>query len=252
MIETIVHTIGSLVQGTPLEEPLDSVYYDLIGPRRTQGTLGGITAEFNARSSSEYHSVQDFGGEEVIVKSMLDELRPEDVLWDIGAFVGWHAAFFGQVAETVAFEADPETFGKLQETATINSEARITPVCLGLGNPATHRKRVSIVEGEGGEITEAGKTGKTTTVASPATLIETALSPPTAVKLDVQGMEGKVIEGFGDYLSDIRLLFVEVHEGRMSGDWTPETLHNCITDAGLEEQEAMTRRADTLKLYRRP
>lgn len=214
MIETVVHTIGSLIRGTPLEEPLDSVYYDLIGPRRTQGSLGRITAEFNARSSSEYYSIQDFGGEEAIVMSMIDALRPDDVLWDIGAFVGWHAAFFGQVTETVAFEADPETFGKLQETATINPKAQITPVCLALGN-YTHRERVSIAGGEGGGVTEAeaGAHDKVTTVVSPATLIETALSPPTAVKLDVQGMEGQVIEGFGDYLSDIRLLLVEVHEG---------------------------------------
>lgn len=252
MIETVVHTIGSLVQGTPLEEPLDSAYYDLMGPRRTQATMKGITAKFNARSSSEYYSVQDFSGEAAIVEAMLDALRPEDVLWDIGAFVGWHAAFFGQVAETVAFEADPDTFEKLQETATINPDARITPVCLGLGNPTTHRERVSIVAGEGGEISDTRDSGKATTVAAPATLIETALSPPTAVKLDVQGMEGEVIEGFSDYLSDIRLLFVEFHEGRMAGDWTPATLHDRITDAGLEQQEEMTRRADILKLYRRP
>ncbi|MDZ7850715.1 MAG: FkbM family methyltransferase [Halodesulfurarchaeum sp.] len=252
MIETVVHTIGSLINGTPLEEPLDRAYYDFMGPRRTQATLGGITAQFNARSSSEYYSVQDFGGEKALVEEMLDALQPSDVLWDIGAFVGWHAAFFGQVAETVAFEADPDTFCKLQETATLNPVARITPVCLGLGNPSAHRERVSIAAGEGGGITDRGSDGKPTTVARPETLITTALSPPTAVKLDVQGLEGEVIEGFGDYLMDIQLLFVEFHEGRMTGDWTVETLHDRITEAGLEQQREMTRREDILKLYRRP
>lgn len=151
MLDTVVHTIGSIIQGTSLEEPLDRAYYDIMGPRQTRATLGGITAEFNASSSSEYYSVQDFGGEAAIVESLLDALRTTDVVWDIGAFVGWHAAFFGQVAETVAFEADPDTFGKLRETATLNPDARITPVCLGLGNASTHRERVSIVAGEGGE-----------------------------------------------------------------------------------------------------
>lgn len=251
MLDTVVHTIGSIIKGTPLEEPLDGAYYNIMGPRRTQATLGGITAEFNARSSSEYYSVQDFGGEAAIVEALLDALRPTDVVWDIGAFVGWHAAFFGQVAETVAFEADSDTFGKLQETATLNPDARITPVCLGLGNPSTHRERVSIVAGEGGGITNAGSEGKATTVASPTTLIETALSPPTAIKLDVQGLEGEVIEGLGDYLSNVRLLLVEYHEGRISGDWTSETLHDHITDTGLEQQQEITRREDILKLYRR-
>lgn len=251
MIDLVIHAIGSIIKGTPLEEPLDSAYYNVIGPRRTETTVGEITAEFNARSSSEYYSVQDFGGEAAMVEEFLEELRSEDVIWDIGAFVGWHAAFFGKVAETVAFEADPDTFKKLQETTTLNPSARITPVCLGLGNPSTHRRRVSIVAGEGGEIKELSSECRDTTVASPTDLIETALSAPTAVKLDVQGLEGEVIEGFGEHLSNIRLLLVEFHEDRIVGDWTTQELHNRITEAGLEQQQEITRRADTLKLYRR-
>jgi len=251
MIDSVIQSIGSIIKGTPLEEPLDSAYYNIVGPRRTETTVGGITAEFNARSSSEYYSVQDFGGEAAVVEEFLEELRPEDVIWDIGAFVGWHAAFFGKVAETVAFEADPDTFRKLQQTTTLNPNARITPVCLGLGNPSTYRRRVSIVAGEGGGITDLSSEGKDTTVASPTTLIETALSPPTAVKLDVQGLEGEVIEGFGEHLSDIRLLLVEFHEDRIVGDWTTQELHDRITKAGLEQQQEISRRADTLKLYHR-
>ncbi|MFB6201882.1 MAG: FkbM family methyltransferase [Halorhabdus sp.] len=252
MLGRLVSSVGSAIQGTPLEEPLDSAFYRVIGPRRAELTLDGLTAQFNARSSSEYLSAQDLGGESVVVEAMLDELSADDVVWDVGAFVGWHAALFGQIAETIAFEPEPDTFVKLQETCALNPEARITPVCLGLGNPDAPRDRVGIVAGEGGEITGDAAASRATTVAKPATLIDSVLAQPTAMKLDVQGLEGPVIDGFGDYLADLNLLFVEFHEGRMVGDWTPATLHDRITDAGLEQREELPRREDILKLYVRP
>jgi FkbM family methyltransferase len=250
MVRWLVSKVGSLIQGTPLEEPIDRAYYEVTGPRRTELTLGGVTARFNARSSSEYHSVRDLGGEASVVESAIEHLSTDDVVWDIGAFVGWHAALFGQVAETVAFEADPDTFAQLQETCTLNPDTQVTPVCLGLGNPPTVRDSVSIAAGEGGEITETGSR-KATTIASPATLIDSILRPPTAVKIDVQGHEGKVIEGFGDYLTEVNLLFIEFHEGRMVGDWTSAALHEYITRQGFDEKRKLSRRNDTLKLYSR-
>lgn len=252
MIGRLVHRIGTTVQGTALEEPLDKVYYEITGPRRTEVACGGLNAEFNARSSSEYYSVEELGDEAEIVEAMLNELSSDDIVWDIGAFVGWHAALFGQVSETIAFEADPDTFRKLQETCTLNPNARIIPVCLGLGDPPSARQKVGIADGEGGKIMAKGERGKSTTISSPRTLINTVFVSPTAVKLDVQGLEGQVIDGFGEYLADLRLLLIEFHEGRMTGDWTVKKLHERITDAGLEKRQELSRREDTLRLYLRP
>lgn len=252
MFDRFLHMVGTAVQGTPLEEPLDRTYYRITGPRRVKAELGDVTAEFNARSSSEYYSVQDLGGESEVVKAMLDELSTNDVVWDVGAFVGWHAALFGQVAETVAFEADPDTYRKLQEACTLNPRARVTPICLGLGNPSQEWETVAIAAGEGGAVTTKSKGGRATTIASPATMIDSVLTRPTAMKLDVQGLEGEVIEGFGEYLADLRLLLVEFHEGRIVGDWTAESLHERITDTGFELLREQPRREDVLKLYQRP
>jgi len=251
MLDRLVHAVGTAVQGTPLEEPLDRAYYEAVGPRQTELTLGGVTARFNARSSSEYNSGQDLGGEAEIVGTMLEALSDDDAVWDVGAFVGWHAALFGQVAETVAFEADPTTFTKLQETCALNPDARITPVCLGLGAPSAARERTDIVAGEGGGMVDDSE-GTATTVVSPDSLIDSVLAQPTAVKLDVQGFEGRVIDGFGERLHDIERLLVEIHSGRMVGDWTPERLHDRLTDAGFEQREQLARREDVLRLYVRP
>lgn len=120
MLSRLVSAIGSTIQGTRLEEPADKIYYGVLGPRQVELMLGGYTAQFNARSSSELYSVQDLGGESKVVKTMLENLSADDIVWDVGAFVGWHAALFGQVAETVAFEAEPHTFLKLQETCSLN------------------------------------------------------------------------------------------------------------------------------------
>ncbi|MBX0285483.1 FkbM family methyltransferase [Halomicroarcula sp. F28] len=252
MLGQLVSAIGSTIQGTPLEEPLDRAYYDVWGPRQTEVILGGLTAKFNANSSSEYLSAKDLGGESEVIEAMLENLSEDDVVWDVGSFVGWHAALFGQIAETVAFEADPDTFAKLHQTCTLNPNASITPVCLGLGNPDAPRERVGIVAGEGGEITEQDSNSRATTIANPATLIDSSLTQPSAMKLDVQGLEGPVIAGFGDRLEELDVLFVEFHEGRMVGDWTPDKLHDHITDFGLEELMGLSRREDILKLYVRP
>lgn len=249
MIDNLVHAVGDAVNGTPVEEPLDRAYHGIAGPRRVRVSLGSKTATFNARSSSEFHSVQDLGGEADIVEAFLDELTDEDVVWDVGAFAGWHAAFFGQVAETVAFEADPEAHRKLQETCALNPDARITPVCLGLGNPIDDRERAAVERGEGGGIADRGTDGNVTTIGRPDALLDTAFTSPTAMKLDVQGLEGEILDGFGDHLADLRAILIEVHDGRLVGDWTPETIDDRITEAGLELRRELPRREDLLRLY---
>jgi FkbM family methyltransferase len=252
MLSRFVSVIGSTVQGTPLEEPVDKIYYRVFGPKKVELMMGGYTAQFNARSSSEFYSAQNLGGESEVVKMMLEELSADDIVWDVGAFVGWHAALFGRVAETVAFEAEPDTFLKLQETCSINPEARITPLCLGLGDPSAPRDRVGVVAGEGGKVTINSADGRATTIASPAALINSSLSQPTAMKVNVQGLEGAVINAFDDYLEDLNMLLVEFHEDRMVGDWTTESLSDYITNSGLKQREEMSRRKDILKFYIRP
>ena len=59
------------------------------------------------------------------------------------------------------------------------------------------------------------------------------MANPTVVKIDVEGYESAVLDGFGVLLSDVRVLLCEVHPRRLLPDETPKRILRRITDAGL-------------------
>lgn len=150
------------------------------------------------------------------------QIIPGDVVWDIGANVGLYTATFydatGPAGQVVAFEPTQACFRKLVEMFSDNSRVVLKNIAVGDVDgvltmaiepdvlAATHR----VVMGDGGE-------GLVTVdVRSAASLV--AANPelfPNIVKIDVEGHEGLVLDGFESLLSDRRLhcVGIEVHFG---------------------------------------
>ena len=64
----------------------------------------------------------------------------------------------------------------------------------------------------------------------------TTFQPPDFVKIDVEGAEHRVLDGFGGVLSDVRTLLIEVHYD----DSTPQRLDEIrdrLTDTGFTVTE---------------
>ena len=156
-------------------------------------------------------------------------IRTGDTVWDVGANLGFYTAAFldatGKTGRVVAFEPTAACFDELRGRFT--NPARVALKNMALGDAdgtismavdadplaATHH----IVSGNS---SAAGLVAITVRAAS-SLIKESPDLFPNAVKIDVEGHEGAVLDGFGALLADKRLhsIGIEVHFG-FNVHWT--------------------------------
>lgn len=156
-------------------------------------------------------------------QALLAAILPGDIVWDIGANVGFYTEVFvekvGDRGRVVAFEPTAECFEVLCKKFAGDSRVIVHEVALGASDgkvsmvmepqalAATHR--IVLSGRSNGPVIEVP--------------IRSALSMvrefpdcfPTVVKIDVEGHEGAVIDGFSSMLMDERLrcIGIELHFG---------------------------------------
>jgi FkbM family methyltransferase len=166
------------------------------------------------------------GYEDKFSAEFLATVRPEDVVWDVGANLGLYTAKLldrvGASGRVVAFEPAPECFAQLQQRFT--GEARVRLENLALGNsegavmflvdadPLSDIHRVLDSRSPGRD-SLAGDRLIEVKVMSAKHYCALGGLAPQVVKVDVEGYEEEVLNGFGDLLKseDLRALFLEVH-----------------------------------------
>lgn len=172
---------------------------------------------FEIRDSVESFRVERFGGEEEFVRMILDEVRPGDTLYDIGACVGMvtiHAAKRG--ATVVAFEPDPGYRQRLATNLALNGTS-----------VQVIRWAVSDTAGEASLFTDGAssaspslrQTGKRGNVTVTTQSIDAALKTgeiqtPHVIKMDIEGAEILALRGMSDLLRSShapRAIFLELH-----------------------------------------
>ena len=155
------------------------------------------------------------------------QIRTGDTVWDIGANVGLYTHQFKERAApggvVVAFEPTPSCFGELQRQFVSNNQVVLKNWAVGEDDgqiimaieedllAATHR---IILDSSKGNMRSV-----TVDVRSAASIIkQEPLLFPNIVKIDVEGHEGHVIDGFADVLSDSRLrcIGIEMHFGLLA------------------------------------
>ena len=159
---------------------------------------------------------------------VLEALRPHlgtgAVLWDIGANIGLHAItakFISPETRVIAFEPSPTMLGRIAENQELSAVA-IETCPIALGAEARYAKL---------HLSGAGNPGMTTlkpwsearyestmmvwcdradNLARPGELPE-----PTVVKIDVEGFETEVLDGFGKLLeqTSLKLVVFEAEPG---------------------------------------
>lgn len=218
-------------------------YWRLRGERTVR--LDGTAATFATRGRAA-HSVEFFlRGEGALVRDMMAEARPDDVLWDVGANIGFHSAFVGQhVDHTVAFEPVPATAEELVvnlERNDVDAEVRRHALSDTEGEVTlTHDASLRIPDGE--SIQRPVERGERT--------VADGVPKPTMLKIDVEGAEGNVLAGMGEALDDCRVVYVEVHRDVSDGPsvvdfgFTVEDVLERLRDRGFDVEELADRDAE--------
>ena len=174
-------------------------------------------------------------GEE-IVDLLFDRIEPGDVVFDIGAWHGFHSCLFARKAgRVVSFEPNPRAFAVLQETIAVNR----------LKNVAAHQLAVSrdLTVGElwgsgsGASLRPgSGKVGRNRVEVVRLDDFTARSIQPTVLKIDVEGAEYDVLAGGGRCLSHCRVVCLEMHfEELPKFAATPEMVHRLMREAGFTE-----------------
>jgi FkbM family methyltransferase len=174
---------------------------------------------FRCGNAIEYHRTLQFGGEAEALGAFLFQLRPDDVVWDVGASVGVfsvHAA--GTARRVVAFEPDPATFHRLQQNVLLNGfGAKIDCRMEAVGDKAGPiGLRTDGLAGAAPSVADLGRhSGAVDAVMTTIdALVERGLPPPTVLKIDIEGAEILALRGARALLASSsapRVLFVEAH-----------------------------------------
>lgn len=166
-------------------------------------------------------------------------MRPGDCVWDVGANIGHYTRLFagrvGAEGTVFAFEPSPVNYSRLSRACAALSNTKLFQMGIGRQDDtlmlrqgaddlgATSRVFSDMVAGEGIDVE----------MRSGASLLASgAVAPPNVLKIDVEGFELEVLEGFGDHLRNetLRTVGVEVHFGILSERGLPKALEksrNC-------------------------
>jgi FkbM family methyltransferase len=170
------------------------------------------------------------GKEEAFLRAL--DLRNE-VIYDVGAFVGVFTMFFSRAAgdggHVVAFEPHPENYERVLEHVRLNGLTNVDLRNVGLGKAPGELQLAAPAHGLGQatadeQIKEQLATGGTPlqTLTVPvnsldAEIRDSSLPDPGFVKIDVEGLEFDVLEGMRVAVARAKpKLFVEIHGGGLA------------------------------------
>lgn len=208
-----------------------------------QISAGGVTGRFLSANPRDLRIVESSAQEEALAR-LLSAVRPEDVVYDIGAHHGLYAILLAQrVQRVVAFEPERECYARLQQNIQVNGLSNITSYCKAIGNRDA-QTILHLGDGVGainsGQLSSAWTTGaqETIDVVCGDTFRQSENLPaPTVLKIDVEGYEGIVLEGLRQSLSrpECRLVCCEIHPALLPHPETKEALVQVLRNLGFAD-----------------
>lgn len=185
------------------------------------------------------------GTERALLADFVSTVRPDDACWDIGANVGLYACLASaRGADTVAFEPIPANATLIRRNAAANDlSVRVFETALG-AEPGTAQipNLADDTDADAGGNYAISTTARAVTETldvsvsrGDAYVADGDLSPPTVVKIDVEGAEADVLDGLSTVLAEYppRVIYVEVHESELPAFGASATgVHDRLRDAG--------------------
>jgi FkbM family methyltransferase len=187
-------------------------------------TVNGVAANFFAPDKRIWAQTRSrHRREHAQIKSLLDELEPDDVFYDIGACTGLYTYFAVErlgPSQIIAFEPHPPNVEQLKKNREINDvQVRIEDVAV-TNTVGSMNLESSSEAGRGygkASLGSSGLGGERSTVVNTETLdhfVESQrVQHPNVIKIDVEGAEPLVIEGGEKVLRSgrCRTVYCEIH-----------------------------------------
>lgn len=210
------HRVESFVHRTGLYPVLYGVYERLLGLAYRKNThsfpVQDTTVKYHMVHDAEIVSIlHTFEKEADIITQFTERLTEDDVVWDIGANLGVYSVASAAVADyVVGFEPHPVTAGRARENFALNDLENSEIRELGLWDTTTTRTLATDRDELGTQTPTIAAGGDLTVDLVRGSDVDAPR--PTAVKIDVEGAEDRVLDGLDTLLPSVRLLLVEAHD----------------------------------------
>lgn len=226
-------SVTRIVRGAPLRIPL------------AMGELRSMLFD------SEY---SPFFNEDEVMDVLATRIRPEDVVFDIGAYHGvWAMLLARNAREVVAFEPNPGSFGVLKEMIAVNRARNVFACPIAIGGESSTADLWGT--GSGASLRQGQhRSSRSRVEIEPLDrFVEGRGSLPDVIKIDVEGAEHQVLAGARRCLAHARLISIEVHfdelpkfgadysmvDALMTGAGFVEIMRSSPTRLGAEDPSRM-------------
>jgi FkbM family methyltransferase len=215
---------------------------------------------FEISTPVEVFRIEEFGGEEEFTRLILGELRPLDVLYDMGTCVGFvslHAAKKG--VHVISFEPDPYYRKRLENNIRLNGlEKNIKIINWAVSD--SEGEVILYTDGVEGLSPSLRQKGSRGTVNVKTDTIDNALKRgeipvPDVVKMDIEGAEILALRGMkGLFGSEKRprTIFLEIHpDFLVDFNSSTEEVNEILIKAGYVQEQKNIRLNQFHCIYRK-
>ena len=236
--------VRRVIRALGLQEKAQGLYYRFArNGDSIRISAGGVAGRFFSANARDLRIVESCAQERALTR-LLAEVRPEDVVYDIGAHHGLYSVLLAQKVKCViAFEPEQECHARLERNIQMNGLPNITTFCKAVGD---HDAQEVLYLGHGVGAINSGRLGPDFTTGARQTINVVRgdtfrqsqnLPAPTVLKVDVEGYEGAVLEGFRKSLSlpECRLVCCEIHPALLPDPVTKETLVDALKSFGFSD-----------------
>jgi FkbM family methyltransferase len=148
-------------------------------------------------------------------KAFIDEVKPGQIVYDIGANVGFYtllsSLLVGATGHVVAFEPLPRNLVYLRRHLELNGCANVMVLPVAVSDRPGHAQFDSSHDPSMGLLSDHG-TVEVETVALDPLVQSGAIPPPDVIKIDVEGAEPQVLAGtVGLFNLQKPLIFLALH-----------------------------------------
>ena len=169
------------------------------------------------------------GYEHAFDDALFAALRAGDVVWDVGANVGYYTKRFAEAAgpagHVVAFEPFPSTAERLRAQMQGVENHSLQVLALGAEAGSVTMQAGGDALGATSRIVSDDEDGVAIGIATGDGILGMGdVPPPNLVKIDTEGFELDVLRGMTKLLAlpQLRAVFVEVHFGLLAGRGQPK------------------------------
>lgn len=218
-----------------------------------QFSVKGVSAKFSIDNEQEDFEIKYAKKyEKPAIEEFLQTAKEYESphIFDIGANMGIYSILLDQSqpnSRIVAVEPyPPNTYKLLQNIIYNNSNIKILQVPISDKEELTQLSSSSDEFQTDGTV-QIGDTGKVFVYTKTLNnIFRDDLNPPDIIKIDVEGAEGKVFRGLKDFISDIDIIFYELHIskfGNAISDFNDDasSIHELIDKEGFTREVVMDR-----------